>query len=96
MDLVGIMMRDCRAKTKVVMLTQIDGTAFTPRETSILCARLKPMAIIQSHPKHPTVLLIQGGPWSEDDVAQILGHRRFEHEIVEGIDNPKLPWKPGL
>ena len=94
MDLVLMDMIARQAKVKVVMLTQTDNSAFTPREAGVLVANLKPMAIISRHPQHPAILLIQGGEWSKDTIAGILGHNRFNHEIVVGLNNPKLPFKP--
>ena len=93
MDLFALDLIERRKKVKVTMLRQIDNTAWTPREISVL-ANLKPMAVVSQLPAHPTIALIQGGPWSKDEVSKALGHNRFEHEIVEGLDNPRLPFEP--
>ncbi len=85
-----------QAKVKVVMLTQIDDTAFTPREIAVLVANLKPMALVSQHPKFRPILLIQGGEWSKETIEKIIGNNRFKYEVVVGLNNPKLPFKPQI
>jgi precorrin-6x reductase len=83
-----------RKKVPVVMLTRIDKTAWTTHETSLLVDNLKPIAVIAEHHEHKKVLLIIGGLWQKDEIAGVVGHNKFEHEIVVGMDNTKLPFRP--
>jgi len=91
MDSVGMHARDVRSKTRVTVLRRPSGW---PRQAvNLLTERL--MTQVMGHPMNPSALILMGD-FSQEDVEKAIGSPDFYIEKVEGLDNPSLPFKPGV
>ncbi len=90
MDLVGIQMEDSRKKRMMTVLRRQGGT-WSPTETGKLVDNFK--TPIHGHPEHPEYI-IADGVIHQDDIQIVLGVNDFELKMVEGMDNPRLPFVP--
>jgi len=90
MDLVGMEVRNRRRIAKVTILRRPNGS-WSQREVGILTNGLKPLAVIHVLPRLPEILMIRE-EWGRAAIESVLGVRDFEHEVLEGYDNPKLPF----
>ena len=88
-DLMGMHIKEMRAKEKVTVLRRANGH-WSVSEIEILVAHTRNS--VSSHPMYPEVLLLPGEPLRERLMALIQGE--FEYTVVQGMDNPNLPFKP--
>jgi hypothetical protein len=94
-DLVGLSVREQRGKMKVTLLTRTLEHAKWTNEGSTLMNGLKPMCVINTHPQHPTIMMLLG-TWPEDEIRMLLPGIKFTVKVVQGYDNPELPWSPQI
>ncbi|HLC99837.1 MAG TPA: hypothetical protein VJC11_02645 [Patescibacteria group bacterium] len=89
MNLMGLAVSDNRAQQKVTVLKKKD--AWSDTEVGLAVTGL--CTAVCGHPKHPNVLLL-AGEFSKDTIATFILERNFECEVVQGMDNPQLPFTP--
>jgi len=78
------------AKRMITVLTKTSGH-WTQREDSRIMTTIhKPMSGI---PLSPEILLLDG-EYDREMIANAIGHNDFELKVVEGLDNPELPFTP--
>ncbi len=89
MNLMSLAVSENRATQKVTVLTKKDEWTDTARHLANtgLCAA------ISSDSEYPNVLLLMG-EFSHEIVATFILERDFECEVVQGMDNPRLPFTP--
>ncbi|MDP3770090.1 MAG: hypothetical protein Q8R40_04095 [bacterium] len=88
-DLIGLDIRKKRAQQKVTVLRRVNGH-WSTSEIEILVVHTRNS--VSSHPMYPEVLLLPGELLREHLMALIQGE--FEYTVVEGMDNPAMPFKP--
>lgn len=89
-DLIGMEVKDYRAKSKVTVLTRENGW---DRQDVIKIVELN--AVVHEHPQYPKVLLVRG-KWTKLQIKNAVGFSDFERHIVIGLDNPDLPFSVPL
>jgi len=93
MDLLGLDLVERRRKAKFTVLRRQKG--WSRQEADALACGLKPGAVVATHPKHPEFLVI-ALEYSREAVAAVLGVSDFDHKIVQGYNNPDLPFAAEL
>ncbi len=91
MDLLGIMMQDNQRKMKFTVLRR--KLPWTQEEVGLLCNGI--FNEVYGHPDHPGVVILNG-EHSQEKIAEILSGDFGEYEVVEGRDNPRLPFRPPI
>ena len=92
MDLVGMTNRDNRARRMITMITKADGH-WSQRECGRIQAAIRNS--ISGSPLHPNVLALNG-EHAREVVAAAISHDNFELKVIQGLDNPDLPFTPQL
>lgn len=91
MDLVGMHAAELRQQMKLTVLTR--STPWTMIEINSLL--LPPSFTNASHRGHPGVLILIG-EYSRNAIEAVIPDHSFELQVVQGYDNPSLPFKPSL
>ncbi len=89
-DLVGLHVKDLRAKMKVTVLRR-PGGKWVPEEIHLISTALNDS--VCDDPGHPEYLLMNGER-TRRQFEEVLGKSDFEHSVVTGMDNPALPFVP--
>lgn len=93
--LVGMEMWDQRKQQKATVLTRPKDSTWSHEEIDKLAMGLKPITCVCSHPKCPATIIIWG-EHAREEIVKALGRDDFEFEVFQGLDNPKLPFRPGF
>ncbi len=48
---------------------------------------------ITFHENFPQTIILCGG-FTKDQILKVIGHCQLEVKVIEGRDNPELPWTP--
>ncbi|MHB8830550.1 MAG: hypothetical protein ACYC44_00285 [Patescibacteria group bacterium] len=89
MNLLGFIMQDNRREMKFTVLRR--QLPWTKEEVGLLCNGI--FNEVYEHPNHPGVVIMYG-EHSQEKIAEILSGDFGEYEVVQGYDNPKLPFRP--
>ena len=89
MDLLGLDLAERRRKAKFTVLRRPKG--WSRQEADMLSCGLEPGAVVAIHPKHPEFLVI-ALEYSREAIAAVLGVSDFDHKILQGYNNPDLPF----
>ncbi len=87
-DLVSMDRRDSRSKQKVTMLQRSQGWSDKVLGQIVNSLKIETSSL----PKAPDKLLIYG-EFSKERLFGIIGTDDFTLEVIEGLDNERLPWK---
>ncbi len=94
MDLLGMSVRDLRTKAKFTVLSREEEQLWTFAEATRLTQCLGIIVFVHQHPNYPHHLIIEGAH-SEKTVCEVISRGPlFTHKIVQGFENPELPWVP--
>ncbi len=80
------------AGVKITVLEQ-NGTWLDSGDGRTLANALHLYVGIFGDRRFPRIMMVQG-EWSRDKIATILGRDNFTLKIVQGAENPELPFKP--
>lgn len=89
-DLVGMALRDKRAKQKVTKLQRAAG--WTRELTGQLACSL--MTEGSSLPAQPEIFLLYG-EYEKSRLVGLIGSDDFTLEIITGLDSEQMPWRTG-
>ena len=95
MNLIGLdVVREKRRKLKFTVLRKDELERWNWREVERLVT-LGPCGVVNQHPTHLETVLVHG-EWTREQVRQVLHHDNFSIKIVQGWDNPDLPFRPNI
>jgi hypothetical protein len=93
LDLVGMHVEGLRKQQKFTVLRKTNCPAWVPAASGQLATGL--MTDVYSSPKHLDTLMLFG-EFSKEQIERVLGYSTFSVEVIQGTDNPKLPFRPPL
>jgi len=91
-DLMDMDLRKRRSQAKVTVLKKPEGETWSTPELDSLIGCLMPMAMLHINPAHPIFLMIRG-EYPRGRIAELVGGTEFEYSVIEGLDNPDLPFE---
>lgn len=94
MDLLGLDLVERRKEAKFTVLKR-PGGRWQDWEQDRLSLCLKPMAVVATHPRHPEFLVI-ANEYLRDDIIRALQNSNFEYQVLQGWNNPDLPFRAEL
>lgn len=91
-DLIGMDLKARRAEAKFTVITKTgEDTNWSNQEATKIV--MKYCTQIQRLPALPEVMLLWG-EYSKEQVERAINHNGFDLEVIQGYDNPELPFRP--
>ena len=91
MDFLGMLEREKRKEMKFTVLRR--GAVWTQLERDSLAD--KSSTEVHGHADHPGVIIMKG-EYSRDQIVAFIGEGIGVYSVVQGYDNPELPFRPSL